>query len=250
MKLEQVSKAYGGKSVLEEITLEIPKQQLTAFIGANGAGKSTLLALMSRLLTKDAGSLIFKEKAIEAWSTRDLAQALSMLKQQQHYQAKLTVEELVSFGRFPYSQGRLTSQDHEKIEQALLYLDLQALRTRFINTLSGGQLQRVYIAMVLAQDTDLILLDEPLNNLDIKQSVMMMKILRQLVDELGKTVVMVVHDINMASQYADYIVAFKQGRLFQQGPTAQVMTKEILDELYEMDLTLTQVAGKTVCLYL
>ena len=250
MQLKNVGKSFGNQAILEDIQLNISPSKFTAFIGPNGAGKSTLLSIMSRLLKKDQGFLSIKGKEIEAWNSKELAKELTILKQKINYQSKLTVEELVSFGRFPYSQDRLTKEDFKKVEQALEYLDIADLRERFIDTLSGGQLQRVFIAMVLAQDTDFILLDEPLNNLDIKQSISMMKILRSLVDDLGKTIIIVIHDINIASQYVDEIVAFKDGKVFYQGTTNQVMRKEILDPLYEMDITLSEINGKKVCIYL
>ncbi|MBP2621286.1 iron ABC transporter ATP-binding protein [Streptococcus panodentis] len=249
MQLKDIRKSFGGQLILDDIGLEIAAGKFTAFIGPNGAGKSTLLSVMSRLLKKDQGFLSIKGREIEAWNSRELAKELTMLKQKINYQSKLTVEELVSFGRFPYSQDRLTKEDWEQIEQALCYLDIASLKERYIDTLSGGQLQRVFIAMVLAQDTDFILLDEPLNNLDIKQSIAMMKILRSLVDDLGKTIVIVIHDINIASQYVDEIVAFKEGKLFYKGRTDQVMQKEILDNLYEMDITLGEIRGKKICIY-
>lgn len=250
MQLKNVGKSFGNQAILEDIQLNISPSKFTAFIGPNGAGKSTLLSIMSRLLNKDQGFLSIKGKEIEAWNSKELAKELTILKQKINYQSKLTVEELVSFGRFPYSQDRLTKEDFKKVEQALEYLDILDLRNRFIDTLSGGQLQRVFIAMVLTQDTDFILLDEPLNNLDIKQSISMMKILRSLVDDLGKTIIIVIHDINIASQYVDEIVAFKDGKVFYQGTTNQVMRKEILDPLYEMDITLSEINGKKVCIYL
>ena len=172
-----------------------------------------------------------------------------MLRQQLSYQTKFTVYELIAFGRFPYSQGRLTEEDRQKIEEAIGYMELDSFRDRMIDTLSGGQLQRVFIAMVLAQDTETILLDEPLNNLDIKQSVAMMKTLRRLVQELNKTIVIVIHDINMASQFADEIVAFKDGRVFAAGTPQEVMVKEVLNPLYDMDLYIDQINGKYICLY-
>lgn len=244
MQFKNVGKSFGNQAILEDIQLNISPSKFTAFIGPNGAGKSTLLSIMSRLLKKDQGLLSIKGKEIEAWNSKELAKELTILKQKINYQSKLTVEELVSFGRFPYSQDRLTKEDFKKVEQALEYLDILDLRDRFIDTLSGGQLQRVFIAMVLTQDTDFILLDEPLNNLDIKQSISMMKILRSLVDDLGKTIIIVIHDINIASQYVDEIVAFKDGKVFYQGTTNQVMRKEILDPLYEMDITLGEINGK------
>ena len=172
-----------------------------------------------------------------------------MLKQSNAFNLKLTVRELVAFGRFPYSKGRLKEEDQLKIEEALSYLGLVELAEEYVDTLSGGQLQRAYIAMVLAQDTDYILLDEPLNNLDMNYGVQMMKTLRRLVDELGKTIVLVIHDINFAASYADEIVAMKNGQLFATGTTSEMMTKEVLDPLYEMDIRICEVEGKRFCLY-
>ena len=249
MKLDQIAKKIGKTPILEDISLSIPPGQFTAFIGPNGAGKSTLLSIMSRLLEKDQGLLTIKGKEIEAWNSQELAKELTILKQKINYQAKLTVEELVSFGRFPYSRDRLTQEDHQKIEQALTYLDILDLRDRMIDTLSGGQLQRVFIAMVLAQDTELILLDEPLNNLDMKQSTSMMRILRSLVNDLGKTIVIVIHDINTASLYVDHIVAFKDGKVFAQGTTTEMMQASILNPLFEVEVTLSEIDGKTICIY-
>ena len=145
---------------------------------------------------------------------------------------------------FPTAEVDLDQKTGEKIRETLDYLELTNLKNRYIDSLSGGQLQRVFIAMVLAQDTDFILLDEPLNNLDIKQSVSMMQILRRLVEELGKTIIIVLHDINMASQYADEIVAFKDGQVFSKGTTNQIMQADLLSQLYEIPITLADINGK------
>lgn len=131
---------------------------------------------------------------------------------------RLTIRELVSFGRFPYSQGNLTQEDWDKVDEALSFMELHEIENQFLDELSGGQRQRAFIAMVIAQDTEYILLDEPLNNLDMKHSVQIMKVLRRLVDELGKTVILVIHDINFASFYSDYVVALKNGEIIRQGP--------------------------------
>ena len=249
MKLENIDKSIQKQDILQDISLEVSPQKLTAFIGPNGAGKSTLLSIMSRLTKKDQGILSIKGREIESWNSQELAKELTILKQKINYQAKLTVEELVSFGRFPYSRGRLKAEDWEKIRETLDYLELTNLKDRYIDSLSGGQLQRVFIAMVLAQDTDFILLDEPLNNLDIKQSVSMMQILKRLVEELGKTIIIVLHDINIASQYADEIVAFKDGQVFCKGTTAQIMQADLLSQLYEIPIKLADINGKKICIY-
>lgn len=249
MDIQNVSKAYGTKNVVHEISLPITEGAITAFIGPNGAGKSTLLSMMSRLIPKDTGEIYVDGNEVKAWKQNELAKKLSVLKQSNALNLKLTVRELVAFGRFPYTKGRLNQNCLDKIEESLDYLGLNELAERDISSLSGGQLQRAYIAMVLAQDTDYILLDEPLNNLDMNYAVQLMKTLQRLVKELHKTIILVIHDINFAASYADEIVAIKNGRLFASGSTEKMMKKEILDDLYEMDIRIIDVEGKKFCLY-
>ena len=243
MELKNIHKAY-DTVVVDSVSLTIPKNQLTAFIGPNGAGKSTLVSIMSRLLQKDSGQLWIEGKEIEAWNSKELAKELSVLKQNQSFQVSLTVEELVSFGRYPYSKGKLSTLDYQMIDQALKHTNLLELRERSIQTLSGGQMQRVFIAMVLAQDTDIVLLDEPLNHLDLKQAVEIMKLLRYMVENLDKTVVIVMHDLNMAINFSDYLVAFKEGKCEFSGKTMDVVTNQSLSELYEIDIEVIEVSGK------
>lgn len=247
--LAGVNKAYQGKSVVDNINLTIQEQQLTAFIGPNGAGKSTLLSLVSRLVPKDTGEIYLDHNEVRTWKSNELAKKLAILRQSNELNLQITVRELVEFGRFPYTKGRLTQEDQQLVEEALEHLGLTKLADQFVHTLSGGQLQRAYIAMVLAQDTDYILLDEPLNNLDMNFAVQIMQILKKLVTELGKTVVIVLHDINFAASYADEIVAMKEGQLFTQGKTNEIIQKAVLDELYEMDIRICEIEGRRFCLY-
>ncbi|MFY8329210.1 ABC transporter ATP-binding protein [Vagococcus carniphilus] len=249
MQIDQVTKKYGTKEVIHEVNYQVTPHKLTAFIGPNGAGKSTLLSIMSRLIDKDQGGIYLEKEEIKTWNQQQLAQKLSILKQANGTQLKLTVRELVAFGRFPHSKGKLTALDKEKIEEALSYLGLLDLAEESINTLSGGQLQRAYIAMVLAQDTEYIFLDEPLNNLDMNHAVQLMKTIRRLVDEKKKTVIIVLHDINFAASYADEIVAMKEGKIFKTGTTEEVITKEVLDDLYDMSVRVCEMEGKRFCLY-
>lgn len=217
INIDKVSKSYGKDQVLDEVGLSIDKGKFTAFIVQMVWKIYTFVLDQSVSCHKEKGYLYIKGQEIESWDSLNLAKELSMLKQKVDYQVKLTVEELISFGRYPYSQGRLSTEDYQKIDQAITYMNLDSLRKRRIDQLSGGQLQRVNIAMILAQDTDIILLDEPLNNLDIKQGILMMKTLRSLVDDLGKTVVVVIHDVNVASQFVDVMVAFKDGKVLVTG---------------------------------
>lgn len=249
MDIKHVSKNYGQKTVVSDVTLPIEKGKMTACIGPNGAGKSTLLEMVSRLIPSDTGHIYIDGGEVKSWKQGDLAKRLSVLKQTNRMNMRLTVRELVSFGRFPYTKGRLGPECKEKIEESLEYLGLVELQERYIDTLSGGQLQRALIAMVLCQDTDYILLDEPLNNLDMAFGVQMMKTLRKLVDDLNKTVVTVIHDINFAASYADNIVVMKEGQLFATGSVDEMISKDILDDLYGMDVQIIENNGKKYCMY-
>lgn len=249
MLIDKVSKYFGQKEVVKEVDLEISKGKFTAFIGPNGAGKSTLLSMMSRLIEKDTGDILLEGHEVKYWKQGELAKKVAILRQSNVINLKLTVRELISFGRFPYSKGRLTTDDQQKIDEAITHLGLVDLQDEYIETLSGGQLQRAYIAMVFAQDTEYIFLDEPLNNLDMNFSVQMMKVLRDLVDNHGKTVVMVLHDINFAASYADEIVAMKNGEIYIHDTTEKVINKDVLDKLYEMNIKVCELEGKRFCLY-
>ena len=162
---------------------------------------------------------------------------------------RLTVKELVSFGRFPYSKGRLTKEDDHHIEKALEYLQLKPMENKYINELSGGQKQRAYIAMVIAQDTEYILLDEPLNNLDMKHEVEIMKILRKIVDDLGKTVVIVIHNINFASCYSDKILALQDGEIRYYDDTEKIINSKVLSQVFDMDFRVHDMDGQKICTY-
>lgn len=246
---ERVSKRYGSYYAVKDASVAIEKERITALIGPNGAGKSTLLSLMSRLLTADEGQVYIEGQPIQRWKPDDLAKRLSILKQSNHLTLRLTVRDLVGFGRFPHSRGRLTPEDEEHVDRAIRYMDLTALQHKFLDELSGGERQRAFLAMVLAQDTDAILLDEPLNNLDMKHAVEIMKMLRRLVDDMGKTVVLVLHDVNFAACYADDIVAMKQGTVLRAGPVEEIIDPDVLRDVYDMDIRVEQFQCHRVCLY-
>ena len=249
MRVKNLIKKYDGKAVVDSVSFEIPKGKVISLIGPNGAGKSTVMGMISRLIAKDAGMIDFDNKDISKWKSRDLAKRLAILTQQNNIQMKLTVRELVAFGRFPYSGSHPTQADLKIIDQAIAYMELGEFEDRFIDELSGGQRQRAYIAMVIAQDTEYILLDEPTNNLDIYHATNMMKIARRLCDELGKTVILVLHEINYAAFYSDYICAFKDGKIAKFGPVTEVMTKETLSEIYNVDFEIMQIEGKPLTIY-
>lgn len=201
MQISHIIKKYDEKTVVNDVSFSLPKGKVTSLIGPNGAGKSTVMSIISRLIAPDNGSVVIEKKDINKWNSKELSKHLAILTQTNNIQMKLTVEELVAFGRFPHSGGRLNSKDKEMIDKAIDYMELEIFRERFIDELSGGQRQRAYIAMVIAQDTEYVLLDEPTNNLDIYHASNLMKIVRRLCDELGKTVILVLHEINYAAFY-------------------------------------------------
>lgn len=249
IEVKNISKKYGSKSVVNNVSFQIKRGKITSFIGPNGAGKSTVLGMMSRLLKKDSGEVFIDGKEISKWDTKELSKVMGILKQSNHLNVRLTIRDLVAFGRFPHSQGNLTAEDQVKIDEALAYMQLQDIQHKFLDELSGGQRQRAFIGMVLAQDTDYIFLDEPLNNLDMKHSVQIMKMLRRITDELGKTVVIVIHDINFASCYSDEIIALQDGEIAVTGTVNEIMQASTLSKLYDMDFNVQEINDKKICVY-
>lgn len=246
---ENIVKKYGNKEVLKNITSQIPKGKITSLIGPNGAGKSTLLSIISRLLDKDKGKVFFMDRELGTYKNNELAKYISILKQTNHVDLKLTVKDLVSFGRFPYSKGKLRASDWEKVDAALEFSQLLDLKDAYIDELSGGQRQRAFIAMIIAQDTEYVLLDEPLNNLDMKHSVLVMQMLRSMVEDLGKTVVIVIHEINFAAQYSDYIIAMKEGNIIYNDHVDQVIRAEVLRDIFDIEFDIIKKNDKNICNY-
>jgi iron complex transport system ATP-binding protein len=233
ISLSAVRKDYSTEVCIGPVDLQIPKGGVTALVGPNGAGKSTLLTMMGRLLGLDDGTIEIAGYDVTTTNSKDLAKIVSILRQENHFITRLTVRQLVGFGRFPYSKGRLTTKDEELISKAIDFLDLTNLENRYLDQLSGGQRQRAYVAMVLCQDTEYVLLDEPLNNLDMRRSVLMMQHLRAAAVELNRTVVIVLHDINFAGHYADYICAIKDGKMCEFGTPEVIMTDHVLSKVFD-----------------
>lgn len=249
MNVRNLIKKYDGKAVVDSVSFELPRGKVISLIGPNGAGKSTVMGMISRLIARDSGAIDFEDRDLARWKSRDLAKRLAILTQRNEVQMKLTVRELVAFGRFPYSGSHLNAEDLRIIDQAIAYMELEEYQDRFIDELSGGQRQRAYIAMVIAQDTDYVLLDEPTNNLDIYHATNMMKIVRRLCDELGKTVILVLHEINYAAFYSDYICAFRDGKVAKFGTVEEVITKSTLSEIYNVDFEIMNIGGKPLTIY-
>ncbi|THU00630.1 ABC transporter ATP-binding protein [Lampropedia puyangensis] len=249
IEVESVTKRYGQTAVVDRVSLTIPKGGVTSFIGPNGAGKSTLLSMISRLMPMDEGRIRIDGMDVGSTPSDVMARKLAILRQDNPMSLRLTVRDLIAFGRFPHSKGRLTAQDVGHIDHALEMLELTALADRYLDEISGGQRQRAFVAMVMCQDTDYILLDEPLNNLDMHHGVAMMRLLRNFADTHGKTVVVVIHDINFASAYSDCIVAMKNGQLDFMGTPEELVRPEVLQPLYELDIDVHEINGQRICVY-
>ncbi|WP_425308959.1 ATP-binding cassette domain-containing protein [Ammonicoccus fulvus] len=247
--IDHLTKSYGAATVVDDVTLDLPTGGVTSIIGPNGAGKSTMLGIIARLLDSDSGRVTVAELNVAECDSRELAKVLSVLKQDNHLAVRLTVADLVAFGRYPHCGGRLGDVDRQIVDAAIDYLDLGDLRHRFLDEMSGGQRQRAFVAMVLAQDTDYVLLDEPLNNLDMPHARAMMRRLRRAADELGKTIVVVIHDVNFASVWSDRIVAMKDGRLAAVGTPDEIIDEGVLGEIYDMNITVREVDGHRLALY-
>lgn len=249
IEIDNISKKYQTIQVLKNVSATISQGGITAIIGPNGAGKSTLLSIISRLLLADEGLVKIQNMDVINTPSDKLATYLSVLRQENRFTSRLTVFELVGFGRYPYSKGRLNKDDLVHINRALEFLNLTEYKDRFLDELSGGQRQRAYVAMVLCQDTEYVLLDEPLNNLDMKHAVAMMKQLRRAADELGKTIVIVIHDINFASAYSNYILAMKNGELIYQGNPDQIMDSTILEDIFDTPVQIEKVHDQNIAIY-
>jgi iron complex transport system ATP-binding protein len=250
IKLNNISHHIGKQQILHDITLSLPTAQVIALIGPNGAGKSTLFSVMARLQPLQSGQVSFavndEERDIISCQARTLAKTVAMLGQDNHVQGRLRVHELLMFGRYPYHQGQPTVDDQQKVQEILERFELEPLAERFLSTLSGGQRQRVLIAMIVCQDTPYLLLDEPLNNLDMYHAGRLMRELRQLSHSQQKTVVIVLHDINQAAQFADTVVTMKAGEVTAVGRPADVITQETMKDLYNVNVTVLSHQGRPV----
>ncbi|WP_317368082.1 ATP-binding cassette domain-containing protein [uncultured Tyzzerella sp.] len=249
IKLKNITKKYGETPIIDNVSLDIPKGQVIAFIGANGAGKSTLISIISRTLSKNSGEVYIDDKELSKWNNNELSKKISILKQSNNLNIRLTVKELVSFGRFPYSKGKLTKEDKQHINDAIKYMGIEDLQDRYLDELSGGQRQMAFISMIIAQDTEYVFLDEPLNNLDMHHCVKIMKNIKRLSREKNKTIIIVIHDINFVSLYADYIIAMKNGQIVKNSKKDEIIKEPVLKEIYGMDIKVKNIDGENICLY-
>lgn len=240
ISIQNARKWYGEEVKIGPLNIDIPKAGVTSLIGPNGAGKSTTLLMIGRLLNMDEGQVTVANMNVTTSKSDDLAKILTILRQENHFVTRLTVRQLVGFGRFPYSKGRLTKEDEVIISKYIDFLKLTDLEHRFLDELSGGQRQRAYVAMVLCQETEYVLLDEPLNNLDIARSVQMMEHLKIAANEFGRTILTVMHDINFAAKYSDRICAMKNGQIAAFGTVQEIMKPEILSDIFETNIEIIE----------
>lgn len=239
----------GATLVLDDVSLELTRGCVTGLIGPNGAGKSTLLSAMARLLLPDSGQVLLDDVDVLHAPAKVVATRLAVLRQDARVTARLTVADLVRFGRFPYSRGRLGTEDHTIVRDCLDQVGLGPFRDRYLDELSGGQRQRAFIAMVLAQQTDFVLLDEPLNNLDMGHAGATMRLLRRAADELGRSVIVVLHDVNIAAAFCDVIVGMRDGRVVATGTADAVVSAAGLREVFGLDIPVHILAGRPVALH-
>lgn len=240
IETHSISIGYGNGDIVTDLTLEIPRGKITSLIGANGCGKSTILKTIARIQKPTKGTIYLDGKAISQLTTKEVAKQLAILPQSAEAPAGMTVFELVSYGRFPHQSGlgRMTAHDKDVIEWALTVTGMHSYFDRYVDELSGGQRQRVWIAMALAQETEIVLLDEPTTYLDMAHQLEVLELLKKLNEEEKRTIVMVLHDINQAVRFSDYICALKNGAIVHHGPAEEVMTKEVLREVYNIDATI------------
>ena len=249
IEIKNVSHKIGEQQILNNVSLNIPQNGITALIGANGAGKSTLMSFMARLQPLVSGSIAYNGRDLATTPTADVAKILAILTQENSIHSRISVRDLLLFGRYPYHQGRPTDEDKAIVEQAIVQFQLEPLAQRYLTELSGGQRQRALIAMVFCQSTEYVLLDEPLNNLDMYYAKNLMQLLRELTHEHNRTTVVVLHDINMAAAYADYVIAMQKGEVKFSGSPEEVFTVENIKELFDMDVEVLDYKGKKLIVH-
>lgn len=249
IKLTNVAVSLSGTPILNDINLELPSGGITALIGPNGAGKSTLISAMARLVPVTSGEIIVDGMNVANTASRTLARRLSVMPQDNAIAGRLRVGELVQFGRFPHHQGRPTQADFEAVDEALNIFDLFEIKDKFVDTLSGGQRQRARAAMCFAQGTDYILLDEPLNNLDIFYARELMRTLRHVADTKQRSIIIVLHDLNHAAVHADRIIAMRDGKIIADDRPENVMHPDVLQSVFGFQINVETIAGKPISLH-
>lgn len=244
---ENLSFSYGKNQVLKNLSFNLTKGKITTLIGANGCGKSTLFNLMTKNLKADQGTIKLRGKDINNIKLKEFAKETAIVHQYNTAPEDITVETLVSYGRTPYQSfgiSRNAKEDEQKIQWAMEITNTLKYKDKPVSQLSGGQKQRVWIAMALAQGTEILFLDEPTTYLDIRYQLEILKLIRRLNEEYNMTILMVLHDINQALYYSDEIVAMKDGIIVAQGLPEEIITEKLVKEVYDVDLSISQVKGK------
>ncbi len=236
---EQITAGYDNKTILHDVSVSIPSNKISIIIGANGCGKSTLLKTMARLIKPTSGQVTLDGKAINKIAPKQLARVLGLLPQSPIVPEGITVADLVGRGRFPHQTflGGWTKKDYEAVAEAMEIMNITEFADRNIDELSGGQRQRVWIAMALAQQTDILFLDEPTTYLDITYQIEILDLLTDLNQKYGKTIVMVLHDINLSARYADYIFALHNGKLVAEGEPTKIITSKLIEDIFGLHCT-------------
>lgn len=234
---ENISISYKNRQIIDDLTVEFPKRSITTIVGQNGSGKSSLLKTVSRAVTPDRGKVVLEGKPICKYPAKQLAQKIGYLAQVHTSPPDIDVRTLVSYGRYPYSglRKRLTEKDTEMIDKALSLTGLTNLQNQILSTLSGGERQRAWIAMTICQEPEILIMDEPTTYLDISYQVEVLELVQRLNRELGITIIMVLHDLNLAARYSDYLYAIKNGKLYARGTPQTVLTENNLKELFHIE---------------
>ncbi|TGY42085.1 ABC transporter ATP-binding protein [Clostridium sartagoforme] len=240
INIKDLKIGYDKKIIIDDLDLSIEEGKVTSIIGPNGCGKSTLLKSIGRILKKEKGEVFLLDKNMDNMKSKEIAEKLAILSQNPTAPSELKVEELVSYGRYPHRSNvnKLSRKDKEKIEWALKVTNTLDFRERELSDLSGGQRQRVWLAMALAQETDILLLDEPTTFLDMSHQLEVLNIVNNLNEKHKCTVVMVLHDINHAAKYSDFIIAMKDGKILYKDEPNSIMKKEVLKNIYNIDAEL------------
>lgn len=246
-KINNLSFAYDKHEVIKNLNLELHKGKITTLIGANGCGKSTLFNLMTKNLVPDSGEILLNGQNVANMKLKDFAKKAAIVHQYNTAPVDITVKDLVAFGRTPYHTMGLSKdavEDEEKVQKAMEITNILKYKDKPVSELSGGQKQRVWIAMALAQDTNILFLDEPTTYLDIRYQLQILKLVRQLNTDYGITIIMVLHDINQSLYYSDEIVAMKSGKIIAQGMSESVITSDLIKQVYDVELEIKQIGGK------
>lgn len=250
LKAEDITVKYDDKEVVKKVSIDIAKGEIVSIIGPNGSGKSTILKVLSRYLKPAEGKILLEEKDIHKMKTKQVARKIAVLPQIRNVSSDITVETLVSYGRYPYLKfdNRLKTEDYEIIEWAITKTGMSDMKDRMIETLSGGEQQRAWIAMALAQKPKILILDEPTTFLDISYQLEVLELIKEMNEKLGITIIMVLHDINQAIRFSHKIYTIKDGRVYKSGNAKKLINQELLRNVFRIEADIVE-DNSNQCLY-